>query len=333
MKKHLIAAAVAGALAVPAMAQVTVSGAVEVGYGSVETTATNTNRSLVGNAYTTSNITFKGSEDLGGGLKASFQLTQEFDPATGELDDTSAGAGQFQTAFVGLAGGFGNVRLGTMAHAARDAGGVYRFFGNIGRLPGDFNSSDTRKDTIQYISPKFGGFNVSLGSSDEGKTAGTAADGRLTSFGVRGDIAGFKVSVGQETSKTSAGVKTKYTSTGGSYNLGMAKVGLVYVEKKTDNDDKLKATLGQVAIPVSGAVTLGLAYGQYEDSATGGGDSTMTSLIAQYKLSKRTMVIGSYQTLKSDAAGAVGGSTRGLGVEDVAGETMKGYNISVVHKF
>ena len=81
MKKHLIAAAVAAAVAVPAMAQnVTLSGYVEAGYQDLSfsgdaTTRTNEElKAFTAGPFGSSRLVISGSEDLGGGLKAGFRL-------------------------------------------------------------------------------------------------------------------------------------------------------------------------------------------------------------------------------------------------------------------
>jgi predicted porin len=176
MKKHLIAAAVAAAVAAPAMAQVTVSGTLETGYVSFDRDDADDGRytaSSLGAQQATSVLEFKGSEDLGGGLKASFTLGQEFAGA----DGISGGAwdndgARLQTAKIDLDGSFGTISMGTFAHATRDAGGVYRFMGNIGRVAAEFNSGDTQRDSIQYVSPAFGGFKLSFGKGDQGRSLG-----------------------------------------------------------------------------------------------------------------------------------------------------------------
>ena len=51
---------------------------------------------------------FRGTEDLGNGLKASFNLEAQFDPTTG----TAQGALFSRASNVSLSGGFGSVKLG-----------------------------------------------------------------------------------------------------------------------------------------------------------------------------------------------------------------------------
>ena len=146
MKKHLIAAAVAATLAVPAMAQVTISGNVEAGYVSLDKSAT-VDQKTVNKFVGTPGITISGSEDLGGGMKASFQLVQDIATPTG------GSSGDFEVTTVSLSGGFGEIRLGRNHPSTRDAGGAYRFFGDIGRLVGSLNSGSYTPHGIQYTTP------------------------------------------------------------------------------------------------------------------------------------------------------------------------------------
>ncbi|WVN42042.1 porin [beta proteobacterium MWH-UniP1] len=79
MKKHLIAAAVAAAVAVPAMAQnVTFYGLLDAGYGTIERETAGVKvakKSAVGfSSNSSSRWGISGTEDLGGGLKASFTV-------------------------------------------------------------------------------------------------------------------------------------------------------------------------------------------------------------------------------------------------------------------
>ncbi len=75
MKKHLIAAAVAATLAVPAMAQVSIS-------GRIDTSITTTSKNSVGSSQTTiasgiistNQLVLKGAEGLGGALRLTLQL-------------------------------------------------------------------------------------------------------------------------------------------------------------------------------------------------------------------------------------------------------------------
>jgi len=344
MKKHLIAAAVAAAVVAPAaMAQnVSISGVMDVGYQSRDIAGTGAkagdsvrNNAVNDNMVATPTISFQGTEDLGGGLKASFRIAQEFDVATGAMTD---GGASFTYANVGLSGNFGAATLGRFSHATRDAGGVYRFFGDIGRLASTLNSGARNSSGIQYVSPTIGGFSLSVAESDTGKTSTDAeADARLRSVGIRGSVAGLNVSVGQETEKNSAGGKTiDLLTVAIGYDFKVAKVGVVYADNDrtvaVSGTTKIDATGVHVAVPLSGGWTVGGNFTKYDSDTTNGSTDVIT-LAARYDLSKRTAIFASYQQVDADAVAAGITSTRGMGVGEVAGKKTDGFGISVVHNF
>lgn len=155
MNKKLIAAALA-ALPVAAMADVTLYGKIKVG---VE-------HEKVGDASSVnkiddigSRIGFKGSEDLGNGLKAIWQLEQKV-----TVDDGGAGR-TFGTrdSFLGFQGNFGKVRLGRLSNYQNDAmEDVDPYEYNSAALGlGTFTRNDGRvNNAIAYDSPEFAGFSA-----------------------------------------------------------------------------------------------------------------------------------------------------------------------------
>jgi predicted porin len=119
MKKTLTIAAVAGcafAATLPAHAQSSVSiygildGAIEH-YTNADAAGNDVSRSpSLGGGMFPSRIGFKGSEDLGGGLKAIFTLETGFAPDSGTLNQGNRLFGR--QAWVGLAGSWGQVTVG-----------------------------------------------------------------------------------------------------------------------------------------------------------------------------------------------------------------------------
>lgn len=91
MKKQVIALAVAAAVAVPAIAQnVQVYGTIDTSVYKLDTGATGVARSYVeSSVFSTSNIGIKGSEDLGNGLKASFDFQGDLYADDGTVGKTS----------------------------------------------------------------------------------------------------------------------------------------------------------------------------------------------------------------------------------------------------
>ena len=116
LKKLHFVAALGAAAALPAMAQTTVqvTGLVDNYVGSMKYSG-DTGRSSVVNSggMTTSWFGFKGTEDLGGGLSAKFNLTSFFRSDTGQAGRFDGNETLFsRDANVGLVGSFGAVSLG-----------------------------------------------------------------------------------------------------------------------------------------------------------------------------------------------------------------------------
>lgn len=185
-KKKLIALAVAGLATVPAFAQssVTIYGIVDAGYSyrgdNIKDSVSN--RSGIDSGISNgSRLGFKGTEDLGGGLKAGFVLEQGVSVDTGE-------SGQGRTfgrqSFVNLSGGFGTVALGRQYAPQHVFQGTYDPFGkgNVGQAHNVYYS-DTRLDNLlAYVSPNWGGLSVvagytfnAIGNESKGNNTGDTA--------------------------------------------------------------------------------------------------------------------------------------------------------------
>ncbi|WP_211442312.1 porin [Collimonas humicola] len=205
MKKSLIALAVLGAIAGAAQAQssVTIYGIVDTGivYTSKVSTATGANglSSNNGSKFSVnsgviqgSRLGFKGVEDLGGGLKALFQLEAGFSNDTGALQSDKGSSTLFRRkSVVGLGGNFGSVLLGRQTDilddvsqwtSVQDFGGVTGSVGhNLDRLEGTRTNN-----SIRYNTPDLSGFTGSL-IYGFGEAAGQTSNGQ--SFGLGGQYA------------------------------------------------------------------------------------------------------------------------------------------------
>lgn len=184
MKKSLIALAVAGAFSSAAFAQstVTLSGIVKGGVQSVKYKdgtlgfAAN-NGSQLGMADGSSRFIISGSEDLGGGLRGIFQIDTRWRLEEGS--GTLAGG----NTFVGLAGPFGELRLGrldlhygggTDEHSARATALTASSITILSYINADAIARGTRTDNVlQYNSPALGPVRLSAAYS----TAYNGADG------------------------------------------------------------------------------------------------------------------------------------------------------------
>ena len=171
MNKKLLTVAVAAALAAPvAMADVQITGTANVSLNYI-TADDVAGAPLDGSVYVAdgnSNIVFKGSEDLGNGLKAIWQITTFVDFDDG--GDTWANG----NTFVGIASDWGTVLLGRHDTPYKMSTGRLDLFANtfadynnvmgrswspISAADGTINNFDLRPDNvIAYVSPDFNGF-------------------------------------------------------------------------------------------------------------------------------------------------------------------------------
>jgi len=259
MKKSLLALAVLGSFAAVAQAQTSVTI-----YGVIDTAVTYQSKSGANNnslfavtpgGLSGSRLGFKGSEDLGNGLKANFQLEMGFSSDTGALDgqDASSTALFRRTSTVGLSGGFGSVNVGRQTDFAYSgtAGGMATFshagyVNSFSKVDGNTQArlqGDRTNNSIRYDMPAFGGLNggllFGLGEQAGGGTAGQAFGAGLKydngplAFG--GSYYKSKVgatpadrnltatTVTVPVGTTGATATTTYTL-GGSYNFGFGKL-------------------------------------------------------------------------------------------------------------
>jgi len=167
MKKSLIALAALAATASFAQSSVTISGALDGGVANVKlgngTSATN----MASGIHGASRLRFVGVEDLGGGTKANFWLEMQPDFSNG----TASSSGLFNRgAWVGLSGGFGEVRLGrqgTNSVAAVcdiDQQGCYTGFYGGGILFNGQGAPGTQGAAWMAANPTRGGVGQATGS-------------------------------------------------------------------------------------------------------------------------------------------------------------------------
>jgi predicted porin len=298
MKKTLIAlAAVAATSAAFAQSSVTVYGKVDIGISNAIGGATKAETGL--NEAAGSRLGFRGTEDLGGGLKANFILEHRFKPDTGmeSAPASVSAAGVFTPgtfwagrSIVGLSGGFGKVDFGRDYSAAfwtalgADVFGYDGIANNAASTSASTNPARLA-NVISYTSPTMGGFTA------QGSFAfkETAAAGVKNPTSVRLAYAAGPLSASVAASKNAN--NTDYSAFGAAYDFGMAKANLLISKGETTTGSDIDGmTLGLV-VPM-GALTLKASYATLEV----GNIKTVAKLGlgARYALSKRTDVYTSY---------------------------------------
>ena len=302
MKKNLIALAVLAASGASfAQSSVSVYGTVDVAFAHTTATGAPSQNLIASSGVSTSNFGFKGTEDLGGGLKANFKLEQEFNVDNGAAGTPGVAFNRYS--YVGVSGNFGEVRLGKTGTAFDEinGNGNAAFDSNaLGLQQNAFASNGyswTPSNTVYYATPKVSGFSGALTYSlGENKTA-TVDAGSITSFHVKYEGGPLYAGLAYQTEKANGNATSvDFTRLNASYDLKVVKVLAAYGRVANGNAETNEWTIG-ADYPVSAALTLSGGIARSSDNLAAGDGTTKTyALAAAYSLSKRTTVYGGFQS-------------------------------------
>lgn len=312
MNKTLTALAVLATMSGAALAQssVTVYGRIDASVANEKLNGTSTSQVSSG-LLTTSRLGFRGTEDLGGGLRANFQLEA---PLT--VDNGTAGGLTFSRAsWVGLSGGFGQVRLGLSDSPYKDifdmgvSNALYdsEFTPNKIAYTGVGNSTSRLSNSVRYDTPSIGGFSgaVSYGLDE---TAGV--DNDITALNLRYRAGALDVGFAyQDQSNAAAASDREYNVLAASYNLGMARVSAQLQNSKQANGVKDTEYVLGVAVPLGDAFDVSAAYSGSKAKTNGvtSAKGSAFSFGGTYAMSKRTRLYAAY--LDGDVENGAGVTT------------------------
>ncbi|QDZ30627.1 porin [Noviherbaspirillum sp. UKPF54] len=352
MKKSLIALAVLSSLAGTAFAQtnITVYGVVDAGVV-YDNNGAGRNWKLDSGNQSGSRIGFKGTEDLGGGLSALFNLENGFNTDNGTLAQSNATTTRLfgRQAWVGLKGGFGSVKLGRQLsplYVAMDqvdpfriglAGNAQKAFGY-----GLYNTDPFLRvdNTLSYSLPDMSGVTGTV-SYSFGEAPGAFADGRTAGVGLGYANGPINVQFAYQRSNTVAlagSQATAFAATGatpdlrtallgGYYDFGVAKAHLAYGDTKIDGPTSLKNRnwLVGVSAPVGGAGTVMASWNRNDIRDITGGKSNQYAIGYSHALSKRTNLYTSIGYTRNDSNVRLNAATNG--------DSDRLFNIGVRHLF
>ena len=322
MKKRFLAIAIAAGLASPfaANADATVFGKMNISVGTIDTGDTGGVDNFQVRSHA-SRLGFKGEEDLGNGLTAKFHLEYEVDPDSDNantttisgvsLSDGGTAGIKRRNQWVGLKGGFGEVRVGRHDTPLKMAQGKFDQFNDMdGDIKGALSISkgELRVDNaIAYLN-KFGDVSVGVAlvpGEGDGVTGGDGiAD--TTSIAVMYSAGPAFVSLAMD----------QYDDTGltngkdglmrltGTYMMGKMQFGLMFEQesaKGTANEQDMMAFSFGMGM---GKDKVKFQYVNGDNDAT---EKTMMSLGYDFGLSKRTTAYVSYND--GDAENAAGVTT------------------------
>lgn len=332
--KKLIALAVA-ALPMAAMADVTLYGNIEASIENGKSLAYSggAKKSTTRIDDTGSLIGFKGSENLGNGLKAIWQVEQglNIDGTTGA--DSGNGYGNTwatrkgynntwatRDSFVGLTGNFGTVRLGklsTYLNSDMEKFDAWIYGAGVnGATWTTANTLDGRFDNaIRYDSPNLNGFKFTAAYGfDEKRTTvgnGNRSNQAMWNLGAGYENAGYFVDAGyvayQDTDATGS-KDSNYWRLEGGYNANNLLVALAYGQSKLYDGAAVDAKkTKEAALTVGytmGALTPKFTYAHVWDTKTNGvkADDGINQYVigVDYALSKRTTAYTSFGYVKHD---------------------------------
>lgn len=355
MNKKLIAAALAGAFVAPvAMADVQIYGFISAGVEHAKATGAAGNvadkdqyegRMRIANEN--SRIGFKGSEDLGNGLKAHWQVEQAIN-----VDDSNSSSNwATRNSFIGLAGGFGDVRLGrhddayklaidgvglnVMINTTADNGWGNTTWGRAG---------SRRNNTAIYFSPKFSGFGVQASySADETRAydGNERTDASIYALAATYQLEGLKAGLAytrHNDTKTLANNDIDAWALALSYKFGDTMVGAGYERLDYDvkgGQDYDQASWTIAAAQQFGAFGLKASYTQL-GKAKGLADADKYKanqwvLGATYDLSKRTQVLAYATRIDNKDNAAVNFGVNPVTVK--AGSNPQAVGVALKHSF
>ncbi|MBB3260499.1 putative porin [Paraburkholderia bannensis] len=212
----------------------------------------------------------KGTEDLGGGLKAIFQLESGFNVNNGKFSAFNASTTIFgRQAYVGLTHDqFGTVTLGRQYDPLVDmvqplTGDNY--FGSEFATPGDVDNNDNSSRTnnaIKYVSPVFDGFQFE-GMYALGGVAGATGSGQSWGAAATYGIGSFNAAAGYFRMDNSSTPADRIAASNGGWASGATSDNVFYDGSVITNSLASAKSVGIASIAtqyVAGPFTFGIRY-------------------------------------------------------------------------
>jgi predicted porin len=346
MKKSLLALTLLGAFAGVAQAQ----SAVQI-YGTLDAgLVKRTDQTLAIGKRANNTLGFKGTEDLGNGLKALFQLEIRYEPDTGTLESVTRPLFQGQSR-VGLQGDFGMVRLGRGLTALQESVTAFEPWHGLPSPVGFLtdlqvagyvsdpsspagNSNNRFSNALFYNSPEFSGFQVNTTIATKEANGGVAIQGRNPTgtpaqYGANFEASAnpYSISATYKNGPVAAMLATERNAVESRLSLIAASVFATPELKLMASYQRQNQDHTKLINPMTKAWILGANYtmgpgkflaGYGQKSPDGVLKTKQTSLGYEYSLSKRTY-------LYADASKKKGGTQ--------APETLNTYSLGVNHAF
>ncbi len=378
MKKSLIALAVLSTIAGSAVAQssVTVYGRFDQQYSVVDTktatTSTTTNTGVDG-GIGGSRLGFRGTEDIGGGLKANFVF--EFGVDAGE----NTGVGATRLGFADVSGSFGTFRMGRQVSPTKAVADTYNALGNntnftpgdVGAITGfdnrisnaityltptingfsaqiqyaDSNTQTTQKDSTNLLNGSAAADGAAVGSTGNPASTSTAGyrvtkQGEVQAAGINYAVGKFAIGAAKQMQKAyNAGLASDndVTIIAATYDFGMFKGHLEQSTRKSDSagvtQADRKVNTVGVTVPVTPKVVL---VGQWFDGsrkASSGTNTFITTAETTAADYNGYKLRANYNFSKRTSVYGQLGETVTKPADGSQKTTLQGYGLGMVHTF
>jgi predicted porin len=359
----VLACALAGTTA-HAQENVQIYGRLNVALEHVDTSAAANGRSLsqTREVNNRSVLGFRGSENLGNGLKAIFQVEGTISP------DTGAGSLAARDTRVGLAGSFGTVFLGHWTTAYNNAtasldpfypttAGYMSIMGNGSAADSD-NVADTssfdrrQSNTIHWWSPEWHGLTLRVTHAMNEERPASGAKPSLTSAAAIWESGPWYAVLAHERhhdyqgpGRNDTGSKAALAYQFGATRYGQTRVAVIAerLEYETATGDLARNDFYLSVLHTVGPHVIRLGIARANDGSgpstarigfvRSGPDTgaTHATLGYDYTLSKRSSVYAYVTRLRNDARGVIDFAINGIGASP--GATLKGAVLGVRHNF
>ena len=337
MKFKYLAAAMLSSLPLFANAQsnVQIYGVMDAAIAVEDTDAPGESSRTVINSgnQSSSRIGFRGTEDLGNGLKALFNLEGGVAIDSGAGDSSLFG----RRAVVGLQGAFGTLTVGreyspiAAVAAASDVLGQGMYGSNLSAFT---SNRLTRRlsNSVNYKSNAMSGFSLNAAYSTGEKTADPSGD--LLGVSVEYENAGLYLGAGYHQLERLATGDDKEYAFGAGYTMGAFEIkGNYLVADQTGDNNKYKNTNLGVAYKTGPSKFFVNFQQQKTDN---GGKGNTVSLAYTYDLSKRTNMYTTYAQLRNNGRAAFGMNSSSVALTPPAtalGADPQVFNVGIRHKF
>jgi predicted porin len=335
-----------------AQSTVTVFGVADIAYQMNTASGTASQNLLITDGNTSSRFGMRGSEDLGGGLKANFHFEGAVTPTTGGSGSTNinnSGANSSNGLFgrrstVSLSGTWGELRAGrdyvptfnnltTAMHPFGTNG-----LGNAGQLfypvaaGGTTARTNVRaSNSIAYLLPAgAGGFNGHfMVANGQTGTSGATADNGNYLGGRLGYAAGpLALAFATGTTKYNTGDYTQ-SNFGINYKVGPAKLMYLYGKNEVGATNTSVNMIGTQYDVSSGQIRAAYTTLKADKVAN---DASQWTVGYVHDLSKRTALYGNYSVVTNDGVGKTFTVGDGLAPTDAGGNST-GAQVGIRHTF